>query len=263
MRMSTLPCTKPSRGAGQAGAASCLRRLLLRAAGTLPAVLALLVASAPPAGAGASELVWDGTTYLPVPVRLGSDTRLIMPEPFDDSWERDNEVATVLLDAHTLIIRPRSANVEQRLTLRGRKSGTLYLARVSSALPYTPIVTVANTTGLRDDPPAGHTRPTVVGLLKAMMQGSAPAGYQVLHSQRVLLDQPPYRIVAQQVWRSRHQTGIVAQLSTSLPGQTIPVVPANILVRVPELGTLRAMAADDFELNANRLSTRVYLVYAN
>lgn len=259
--MSNLPCTTPSRGAGQAPAAARLRRLLLRAPGALLAVSMVLVASAPQAGA--SELVWDGTTYLPVPVRLGSDTRLIMPEPFDDSWERDNEVATVLLDAHTLIIRPRSANVEQRLTLRGRKSGTLYLARVSSALPYTPIVTVANTTGLRDDPPAGHTRPTVVGLLKAMMQGSAPAGYQVLNSQRVLLDQPPYRIVAQQVWRSRHQTGIVAQLSTSLPGQTIPVVPANILVRVPELGTLRAMAADDFELNANRLSTRVYLVYAN
>jgi hypothetical protein len=213
--------------------------------------------------AQASDLSWDGTSYLHIPVRLGSDTRLIMPEPFDDSWERESEVATTLLDGRTLIIRPRSAAIEQRLTLRGRKTGTLYLARVSSALPYAPIITVHNATALRDEAATGRTRPTVVGLLKAMMQGNAPAGYQVLSSQRVLLDQAPYRIVAQQVWRSRHQTGILAQLSTSLPKQTIPVVPANILIRIPELGTLRAMAADDFELNANRLSTRVYLVYGD
>ena len=95
------------------------------------------------------------------------------------------------------------------------------------------------------------------------MQGSAPAGYQVLKSQRVLFDQAPYRIVAQEVWRSRRQTGILALLSTSLPGQTIPVVPANIFIRIPELGSLRALAADDFELDAAHASTRVYLVYAN
>jgi len=213
--------------------------------------------------AGALDNAWDGNSYLQIPVRLGSDTRLIMPEPFDDAWERETEVSCTLLDAHTLIIRPRTSNIEQRLTLRGRKSGTLYLARVSSALGYAPIVTVRNTTGLHEETAFGRTQPTVVGLLKAMMQGTAPAGYQVQRSDRVLLDQAPYRIVAQQVWRSGQYTGILAQLSTTLAGQTIPVVPANILIRIPELGSLRAMAADSFELNAARVTTMVYIVYAN
>jgi hypothetical protein len=84
----------------------------------------------------------------------------------------------------------------------------------------------------------------------------------VQSSQRVIFDQAPYRIVAQQVWRSPRQIGIVAELSASIPGQSIPIVPANILIRIPELGPLRAMAADEFELDANHAATRVYLVYA-
>lgn len=236
------------------------QRLPLRAAGPWLAFAALALALPP---APAADAAWDGNSYLRVPVRLGSDTRLVMPEPFDDAWERDAEVGCTLLDSHTLIIRPRVADVEQRLTLRGRQSGTLYLARVSSSLPYAPIVTVHNAVPPRDETPSGRTQPTVVGLLKAMMQGNAPAGYQVLRSQRVLFDQTPYRIVAQQVWRSRRQTGIVAELSTTVPGQSLPIVPANILIRIPELGMLRALAADEFELDAAHASTRIYLVYAN
>lgn len=209
----------------------------------------------------AADALWEGSSYLQVPVRLGSDTRLVMPEPFDDAWEREAEVACTLLDARTLIIRPRTAAIEQRLTLRGRRSGTLYLARVSSSLPYTPLVTVRNLAASRDDPQSGRTLPSVIGLLKAMMQGHAPAGYQVLHSERVLFDQAPYRVLAQQVWRSRHQTGILAEMSTTGPNQPLPIVPANLFIRIPELGTLRAMAADTFELDAGHLSTRIYLVY--
>jgi len=232
------------------------RRLAWRMALALLAALLL-------GRAGAADSTWDGSTYLRVPLRLGSDTRLVMPEPFDDVWEHDGEVACTLLDSRTLIIRPRVAAIEQRLTLRGRKTGTIYLARASSALPYAPVVTVRNVATLRDETPSGRPQTSVVGLLKAMMQGTAPAGYQVQKSQRVLFDQVPYRIVAQQVWRSRRQTGILALLSTSLPGQTIPIVPANIFIRIPELGSLRALAADEFELDASHASTRVYLVYAN
>lgn len=221
-----------------------------------------IVLPAVPGAAAAADAIWEGSTYLQIPVRLGSDTRLVMPEPFDDSWERDAEVACTLLDARTLIIRPRTAGIEQRLTLRGRRSGTLYLARVSSALPYTPLITVRNLAPASDDAASGRPQPGVLGLLKAMMQGHAPAGYQVQRSQRVLFDQPPYRIVAQEVWRSHRQTGILAQISTAKPSQAIPIVPANLFIHIPELGTLRAMAADDFELDANRMATNVYLVYA-
>ena len=239
------------------GILPCAGRLL-----ALSLTLGLLL-EIPSKHCAAADAIWEGSTYLQVPVRLGSDTRLVMPEPFDDSWEHENEVACTLLDANTLIIRPRNGGIEQRLTLRGRRTGTLYLARVSSALPYTPIVTVRNLATARDDSPSGRTQPGVLGLLKAMLQGHAPAGYQVQRSQRVLFDQPPYRIVAQEVWRSHRQTGIVAQMSTARPSQVIPIVPANLFIRIPELGTLRAMAADDFELGANHVATNVYLVYAH
>jgi hypothetical protein len=231
-------------------------------AGSAIAGGAALLCAVLPDNGSASDAVWEGSTYLQVPVRAGSDTRLVMPEPFDDSWERESEVACTLMDSRTLIIRPRVAGIEQRLTLRGRQTGTLYLARVSSSLPYSPIVTVRNAGNPDDAPQATRTQSGVLGLLKAMMQGRAPLGYQVQQSQRILLDQAPYRIVAREVWRSRRQTGIVAQISTARPSQAIPIVPANLFIHIPELGTLRAMAADDFELDANRLATRVYLVYA-
>ena len=142
----------PEQGAMATHARCCTRRHLL-------AALALAALCGAPT-AHAADAVWEGSSYLQVPVRLGSDTRLVMPEAFDDAWERDAEVACTLLDSHTLIIRPRSAAIEQRLTLRGRQSGTLYLARVSSALPYTPIVTVRNGAVPRDDTvSAGRLRP--------------------------------------------------------------------------------------------------------
>lgn len=220
------------------------------------------VLSYPMQASRAADLVWDESTYLQVPVRLGSDTRLVMPEPFDDSWEHEGEVACTLLDARTLIIRPRSANIDQRLTMRGRRTGTLYLARVSSALPYTPVVAVRSAEAAHGDTVSGRSQASVVALLKAMLQGKAPAGYQVQQSQRLLLDQAPLRIVAQEVWRSHHQTGILAQISAVLPVQSLPIIPANLLILIPELGILRAMAADDFELDAMHLQTRIYLVYA-
>jgi hypothetical protein len=240
------------------------QRVSIRVGGAFAKCAAALVALvALPIASSATEAVWEGSTYLQVPVRLGSDTRLVMPEPFDDAWEHESDVACTLLDAHTLIIRPRSGNIEQRLTLRGRRTGTLYLARVSSALSYSPIVTVRNVTPTGDENPSGRTQSGVLGLLRAMMQGRAPAGYQVQHSQRVLFDQTPYRIVAQEVWRNQRQTGIVAQISTANPAHLIPIVPANLLIRIPELGVLRAMAADNFELNAARAATNIYLVYVH
>jgi hypothetical protein len=212
--------------------------------------------------AGAVEIAWDGATYLRIPVKIGSDTRLVMPEPFDDAWEHDDQVSATLLDARTLIIRPRTPRVEQRLTLRGRSSGTLYLARVSSSLPYTPLVKVqAGGPGLRGAADApGET--SVTSLLKAMMLGAAPAGFKVEKSSRVLLDQTPFRIVAEQVWQSARQAGVIARLHSTLPKQQLPLVPAQIKIGIAQLGSLRAMAADDYLLGPDADSTRVYLVYA-
>jgi len=210
-------------------------------------------------GAQAADVEWDGTTYLRVPVRLGSDTRLVMPEPFDDAWEHDEEISATLLDAHTLIIRPRTDKVEQRLTLRGRSSGTLYLARVSSALPYTPLVTVHSPEAVEGT--AGSGVLTVTALLRAMMLHAVPPGFHVEKSTRVLLDQPPYRVVAEQLWQSFGQAGVIARITSTLPQRSVPIVPANIQIQIPQLGALRAMAADDYELNPSQTSSRVYIVY--
>ncbi len=222
-------------------------------------VVALALAAAT-TSVQALDIEWDGTSYLRVPVKLGSDTRLVMPEPFDDAWEHDEEISATLLDAHTLIIRPRTAKIEQRLTLHGRNSGTLYLARVSSALPYAPLVTVHSPTiaGGTLTPGVGLS---VTALLRAMMLGAVPPGVRVEKTSRVLLDQAPYRVVAEQLWQSFGQAGVIARVTSALPQRTVPIVPANILIQMPQLGTLRAMAADDYELGPGQTSCRVYIVY--
>jgi hypothetical protein len=213
------------------------------------------------ANAQAVDIEWDGTSYLRVPVRLGSDTRLVMPEPFDDAWEHDEDVSATLLDAHTLIIRPRTAKIEQRLTLRGRSSGTLYLARVSSELPYAPVVTVHARTGSGGIPESAVGL-SVTALLRAMMLGAVPPGFRVEKSSRVLLDQAPYRVVAEQLWQSLDQAGVIARVTSTLPQRIVPIVPANIQIQIPQLGALRAMASDDYELGPGQISCQIYIVYA-
>jgi hypothetical protein len=220
-----------------------------------------LVLAATMAVAQAADIEWDGTSYLRVPVRLGSDTRLVMPEPFDDAWEHDDEISATLLDARTLIIRPRTAKIEQRLTLRGRVSGTLYLARVSSSLPYAPVVTVHGPN--RADGSAGVSGDglSVTALLRALMLGSAPPGFRVEKTSRVLLDEAPYHVVAEQLWQSFSQSGVIARVTSTVPQRTLPIVPANIQILIPQLGALRAMAADAYEIGPQQISARIYLVY--
>jgi len=232
--------------------------MLITIRGWLAAVLAAVLTSVQ-----ATEVQWDGTSYLRVPVKLGADTRLVMPEPFDDAWEHDEEISASLLDSHTLIIRPRTGKIEQRLTLRGRNTGTLYLARVSSALPYSPVVTVhaPNIGGIGGGTSEIGSGLSVTALLRAMMLGTVPAGFRVEKTSRVLLDQPPYKVTAEQLWQSFGQAGVIARIASSLPQRTVPIVPPNIQIQIPQLGSLRAMAADDYELGPEQVASRLYIVY--
>jgi len=50
-------------------------------------------------------------------------------------------------------------------------------------------------------------------------------------------------------------------VTSTLPQRTIPIVPANIQIQIPQLGALRAMAADDYELSPEQTSSRIYIVY--
>jgi hypothetical protein len=209
----------------------------------------------------AVDIEWDGTSYLRVPVKLGSDTRLVMPEPFDDAWEHDEEISASLLDARTLIIRPRTAKIEQRLTLRGRTSGTLYLARISSALPYSPVVVVHGSNPRGGTPFEPGNGLSVTALIRAMMLGTAPPGFRVEKTSRLLLDEAPYRVVAEQLWQSFNQAGVIARVTSTLAQRTVPIVPASIQIQFPQLGALRAMAADEYELTPEQPSSRIYVVY--
>jgi hypothetical protein len=94
-----------------------------------------------------------------------------------------------------------------------------------------------------------------------MMLGAVPPGFRVEKTSRVLLDQPPYKVVAEQLWQSFGQAGVIARITSTLPQRTIPIVPANIQIQIPQLGALRAFAADDYELGPEQTSSRVYLVY--
>jgi len=209
----------------------------------------------------AVDIEWDGISYLRVPVKLGSDTRLIMPESFDDAWEHEDEVTASLLDANTLIIRPRVARVEQRLTLRGRSTGALYLARVSSTLPYTPLVIVHGSSFHNGATSESASGLSVSALLRAMMLGTIPHGFKAEKSSRVLLDQPPYRVVAESLWRSFRQAGVIARVTSTLPKNTVPIIPANIQIHIPQLGPLRAMSADEYELSPEQPTSHIYMVY--
>jgi hypothetical protein len=205
---------------------------------------------------------WEASSYLMVPVQLGSDTRLVMPEPFDDAWERDTDVSCSLLDDHTLIIRPRSAAIEQRLTLKGRQSGTLYLARVSSQLPYTPIVSI-HLPARQDSPIKPRGAPTVLSLLSNMLQDNATGGFTVFQSQRVLLDEQGVRLTARQVWRSQPLSGIVADLTLTDDHLSFAVVPQRFDIHVPELGLLRAVSADRSTLDQSHPHTTIHLVFSH
>jgi len=51
-------------------------------------------------------------------------------------------------------------------------------------------------------------------------------------------------------------------VTSTLPQHSVPIVPPNIRIQIPELGRLRAMAADEYELGPEQLSSRIYIVYA-
>jgi hypothetical protein len=94
-----------------------------------------------------------------------------------------------------------------------------------------------------------------------MMLRAVPPGFRIERTSRVLLDQPPYKVVAEQVWQSFGQAGVIARVTSTLPQKTIPIVPANIQIQIPALGSLRALAADDYELGPEHTSSLIYIVY--
>lgn len=225
------------------------------------AALCALVAT----GARAVDVVYDPNRYIDVRLALGSDTVLQFPEDVYWSAEQGSkfDIAPMGAGSRTLIIRPK-ADQEQRVFFRGATSGTIYLARFSTSSGYVPVINVlapiaASARGV--DEARVASRLTIPGLLTSMMRETLPLGFERAPSTTVLLKQAPLLITAREVWASSRMTGVIVLVERNGPAEVVNIHPATIRLQIPELGTLRAFAADAWELNAERPSVRAYLVF--
>jgi hypothetical protein len=213
----------------------------------------------------AADVVYDPTRYIDVRLSLGNDTILQFPE--DVAWSAEQaskfDAAAMGPGSRTLIIRPK-VEQEQRVFFRGASTGTIYLARFSTGSGYLPLINVVApvTTATRSaDETRAAARMTIPGLLTAMMRESLPVGFERAPSTTVLLSQAPLQITAREVWASGRMTGVIVQVERNGSGEVVTIHPASIRLQVPELGTLRAFAADVWELSPDRPTTRGYFVF--
>lgn len=230
-----------------------------RAAFVLVLALWLLAAG----GAFASDVVYDGRRYIDVALQLGSDTVLNFPE--DVSWSAEQpsrfDIKPFGAGFKSLIVRPLGEQ-EQRVFFRGTASGQIYLARFATGGAYLPIVNVRSGAAQAEEQYRAASRASIPALLRAMMSGGALAGFERARSSRVLLTQPPLVITAREVWSAPQLVGIVVDLQLAGGAPALEIRPAGVRIDMPELGTLRAFAADAWELSAEQPHARGYLVFS-
>ncbi len=230
-----------------------------RAGFLLVLALWLLVAG----GVLATDVVYDGRRYIDVPLQLGSDTVLNFPE--DVSWSAEQpsrfDIKPFGAGFRSLIVRP-LAEQEQRVFFRGTASGQIYLARFATAGAYLPIVNVRSGAAQAEEQYRAASRASIPSLLRAMMTGGTAPGFERARSSRVLLTQPPLLITAREVWSAPQLVGIVVDLQLAGGAPALEIRPAGVRIDIPELGTLRAFAADAWELSTEQPRARGYLVFS-
>lgn len=214
-------------------------------------------------GALASEVVHDGRRYIDVPLQLGSDTVLNFPE--DVSWSAEQpsrfDIKPFGAGFRSLIVRP-LAEQEQRVFFRGNTSGQIYLARFATGASYLPIITVRSGAAQAEEQYRTAARASIPSLLRAMMAGGAAPGFERARSSRVLLSQAPLTITAREVWSAPQLVGIIVELELAGGAPALEIRPAGVRIDIPELGALRAFAADAWELTVTQPRTRGYLVFS-
>lgn len=212
----------------------------------------------------ADDFVWNGKSYIPIPAVFNQDVIISFPEPVVLNFQQPSAVDVKEWDEKSVLIRPTVNEQEQRVLIKGKKTGKTYYGKVSSRLPFVPFRNVVDGTVAAQEERAAAAGTTALGLMKAMMtpNGIPPQGFDEASSQRVILDTAPYRITAHSVWTSPSMVGITATLSSTIPNVSIQVVPTNIQIRVPEFGSLKVMGADYWELTPDFPSTRIYLVFS-
>lgn len=233
---------------------------MMRRAAFLVVLLLWLLAAG---GALASDVVYDGRRYIDVALQLGSDTVLNFPE--DVSWSAEQpsrfDIKPFGAGFKSLIVRP-LAEQEQRVFFRGSASGQIYLARFATGGSYQPIVNVRSGAAQAEEQYRVAARASIPSLLRAMMANGAAPGFERARSNRVLLSQAPLTITAREVWSAPQLVGIVVELELAGGAPALEVRPAGVRIDIPELGALRAFAADAWELTVAQPRTRGYLVFS-
>lgn len=210
----------------------------------------------------ATDLVWDGKTYLDIGLRLGADTSVVFPEPVEMSAEVPSSfsMVTSTTDERILSIRPLQLQ-EQRVTFIGTKSKTIYLARFSTRASYAPIFRIKDGTAIEAARIAATTKLTPSGLMKALMAGQPINGVSTRQHKQEIVVGPEYRIIATEIWESPSMTGVIGTLSLQPEVQSTTVRPGDISLKIPAFGSYRMMGADRWDLDRDVPSTTVYFVF--
>lgn len=213
--------------------------------------------------ASAMDFNWTGDKYIPVGVNAFSYTVVQFPEPIAVKFsEAPSRVEIKSAGDNRLIIRPTSDNPEQRLFVVGKKTNTLYIAKISTELPYSPIVRVHDAAQSAQERLQETREMTPVRLIKAMFLNEPPAGFAVAASHRLLLNEAPYRMTARSVWSSPSMVGIIAEVDKNTPAPAVQFDPLQIHIVAPQLGRLRLISADKWRLD-NGINQRLtaYMVF--
>lgn len=214
-------------------------------------------------GALANDVVYDGRRYIDVPLQVGSDTVLNFPE--DVSWSPEQpskfEIKPFGNGFRSLIVRP-LVEQEQRVFFRGVSSGQIYLARFATGSNYLPVINVRSGAAQAEEQFRAASRVSIPGLLRAMMSGGPSLGFERAQTSRVLLQQAPLRITAREVWSSPQLVGIAVEFELMGGAPSVEIRPAGIRIEIPDMGPLRAMNADNWELTSARPKSQGYLVFS-
>lgn len=223
-------------------------------------ILALAVVTS--IAAQATDLVWDGKTYLDIGLRLGADTSLVFPESVEMSAEVPSAFSMVssTTDERILSIRPLQLH-EQRVTFIGTKSKTIYLARFSTRASYSPIFRIKDGTAIEAARVAATTKLTPSGLMKSLMAGQPINGVTTRQHNQEIVAGPEYRITATEIWESPSMTGVIGTLTLQPEVHKTTVRPGDISLKIPAFGSLRMMGADRWDMDGDMPSTAVYFVF--
>lgn len=210
----------------------------------------------------ATDLIWDGKTYLDIGLSLGADTSVVFPEPVEMSAELPQAFSAVssTTDERILSVRPLQLQ-EQRVTFIGTKSKTIFLARFSTRASYSPIFRIKDGTAIEAARVAATVKLTPTGLMKALMAGQPINGVSTRQHKQEIVVGGEYRIVATEIWESPSMTGVIGTLSLQPEVKGTTVRPSDISLKIPAFGSFRMMGADRWELDRDVPSTTVYFVF--